>query len=254
MNPGDCAAVVTGGGSGLGAATARRLAELGARVAVLDRDVGAARGLAAEIGGIGLHCEVTDPGSVEVALHEARDKNGPARVAVSCAGIAPAGRIVGRQGPLPLEDFRGTVEVNLVGTFNVMRLAAAEMIGLDPLAESGERGVIINTASVAAFEGQIGQTAYSASKGGVVAMTLPAARELAQFGIRVLTIAPGAMDTPMLGEMSAELRASLAANVPFPRRLGHPAEFAMLVTHLVENQFMNGEVIRLDGALRMQAG
>jgi NAD(P)-dependent dehydrogenase (short-subunit alcohol dehydrogenase family) len=244
------AAIVTGAGSGLGEATARALAGAGAKVAVFDvNDEGAAK-VAADIGGIAVHCDVSDAGSAEAAIAAAREAHGPARVAVNCAGIAPAARIVGRNGPLPLENFAQVVGVNLLGTFNIMRLAAADMQGLEPLS-TGERGVIVSTASIAAFEGQIGQAAYAASKGGVVALTLPAAREFARHGIRVLTIAPGTFGTPMLKALPEEVQASLGAAVPFPSRLGDPAEFAALVLHMVDNVMLNGETIRLDGALRM---
>jgi len=244
------AAIVTGAGSGLGEATARALAGAGAKVAVFDvNDQGAAK-VAADIGGIAVHCDVSAAGSAETAIATAREAHGPARVAVNCAGIAPAARIVGRNGPLPLDNFAQVVGVNLLGTFNIMRLAAADMQGLEPLA-TGERGVIVSTASIAAFEGQIGQAAYAASKGGVVALTLPAAREFARHGIRVLAIAPGTFGTPMLKALPEETQASLGAAVPFPSRLGDPAEFAALVLHMVDNVMLNGETIRLDGALRM---
>ena len=244
------AAIVTGGGSGMGAETARHLARLGAKVTVLDINGDAARAVAAEIGGLGLACDVSDAGSAEAAVAEARSAHGPARIAVSCAGVAPAKRIIGRDGPMPLEDFRKVIEVNLIGTFNMLRLTAADMNGLDPL-ETGERGVIVNTASVAAYEGQIGQAAYAASKGGVVALTICAARDLARSGIRVMTIAPGLMGTPMLLGMPQEVQDSLSASVPFPKRLGRPEEYARLVQHILENEMLNGETIRLDGAIRM---
>ena len=244
------AAIVTGGGSGMGAATARTLAAAGARVAVLDLNQDAAEAMAMEIGGAAFACNVADETAVEAAINGARQAHGPARICINCAGVATAGRIVGRDGPLPLERFKQVVDVNLIGTFNVMRLAAADMISLEPLADD-ERGVIINTASVAAYEGQVGQAAYAASKGGVVALTLPAARELAQFGVRVLTIAPGLIATPMLLQMPQEVQDSLAASVPFPKRLGDPQEFAELVAHLIGNTMMNGTVVRLDGAIRM---
>jgi len=243
-------AIVTGGGSGMGAATARSLAAAGAKVAVLDLNPDAAKAVAAEIAGVGVVCDVADEKAVEAAIVEAREVHGPARICISCAGVATAGRIVGRDGPLPLERFKQVVDINLIGTFNVMRLAAADMVGLEPLVDD-ERGVIINTASVAAYEGQVGQAAYAASKGGVVALTLPAARELAQFGVRVLTIAPGLVATPMLLQMPQEVQDSLAASVPFPKRLGDPTEFAELVAHLIGNTLMNGTVVRLDGAIRM---
>ena len=244
-------AVVTGGGSGMGAETARRLTAAGAKVTVLDLDEAAARAIAAGIGGLGLPCDVSDAADVEDAIARARDAHGAARICVNCAGIAPAQRIVARDGPAPLDGFRRVVEVNLIGTFNVMRVCAADMAGLDPVNETGERGVMIATASVAAYEGQVGQAAYAASKGGLVGMTLPLARDLASLGVRVMTIAPGLMETPMLAGLSTEVRDRLAASVPFPRRLGHPAEFADLVEHIVTNPMLNGSVIRLDGAVRL---
>jgi len=243
------AAIVTGGASGLGAETARMLVQAGARVAVVDVNMESATLVAAGIGGFAIQCDVSDSASAEAAIAAAREKHGPVRILVNCAGIAPAKRIVGRDGAMPLQDFAKVIQVNLVGTFNMMRLAAAEMSKLEPIGE--ERGVIISTASVAAYEGQIGQAAYSASKGGVAALTLPAARELAQFGVRVLAIAPGIFLTPMLMAMPEDVRKSLGASVPFPKRLGHPAEYAALVRHMIENPYLNGEVVRLDGALRM---
>jgi NAD(P)-dependent dehydrogenase (short-subunit alcohol dehydrogenase family) len=246
------AALVTGAGSGLGAATARLLAERGARVALLDRDIDAAKDQAKLVGGLALVCDVTDADQAEQAVAAARAAHGDAGILVSCAGIAPARRVVGRDGPMPLEDFDKVIQVNLVGTFNLLRLAAAGMAALEPEGDSGERGVIVNTASVSAFEGQIGQAAYSASKAGVAGMTLPVARELARIGVRVMTIAPGLMSTPMLHGMPEAVRESLGAQVPFPARLGRPEEYAALVAHIVENPMLNGEVIRLDGAIRMQ--
>jgi NAD(P)-dependent dehydrogenase (short-subunit alcohol dehydrogenase family) len=246
------AALVTGAGSGLGAATARMLAGRGARVALLDMDLDAARAEAAAIGGLAIACDVTDAGQAEQAVATARAEHGIASLLVNCAGIAPAGRVVGRDGPMALEDFVKVIQVNLVGTFNVLRLAAAGMITAEPEDDTGERGVIINTASVSAFEGQIGQAAYSASKAGVAGMTLPIARELARFGVRVMTIAPGLMSTPMLHGMPQAVQDSLGAQVPFPSRLGRPEEYASLVAHIVDNPMLNGEVIRLDGAIRMQ--
>lgn len=246
------AALVTGSASGMGAATARYLAGEGARVACLDMNLDGARGVAEEFAGLAIACDVADEASAAAAVARAREAHGPARVLVNCAGIAPAGRMVGRDGPLPLADFNRVIQVNLVGTFNLMRLACADMSVLDTLNETGERGVVVNTASVAAFEGQIGQCAYSASKGGVVAMTLPAAREMARFGVRIVTIAPGLMETPMLGGMPREVQDSLAAQVPFPSRFGRPEEYAALVGHILSNPMLNGEVIRLDGAIRMQ--
>ncbi|HEY7664335.1 MAG TPA: SDR family NAD(P)-dependent oxidoreductase [Xanthobacteraceae bacterium] len=244
------AAVVTGGGSGLGAATAHELARAGAKVACLDVNVDGARAVAEKIGGYAVRCDVTDGGQAAEALAQARSRHGAARILINCAGVGPAKRIVGRDGPMPLEEFERVISINLIGTFNMMRLAAADMQGLRPL-NDGERGVIISTASVAAFEGQIGQAAYSASKGGVAALTLPAAREFAQFGIRVNAIAPGIFHTPMLMALPEEARASLAAAVPFPKLLGRPDQFAFLVRHIIENSYINGEVIRLDGALRL---
>jgi NAD(P)-dependent dehydrogenase (short-subunit alcohol dehydrogenase family) len=244
------AAIVTGGGSGLGAATARALAAAGAKVAVLDINDKAAAEVAAAIKGLAVKCDVADAASGVAAVKQAADAHGPARVLVNCAGIGPAKRIVGKDGPMPLEDYERVIRVNLIGTFNMMRLAAAGMQALSPTAE-GERGVIISTASVAAFEGQIGQSAYSSSKGGVAALTLPAAREFSQFGIRVLAIAPGIFGTPMLKALPQEAQDSLGASVPFPKRLGEPSEFAALVLHICQNGYLNGETIRLDGALRM---
>lgn len=246
------AAIVTGGGSGLGAETARFLAARGAKVALLDLDAKAAAEVAKEIGGDGFGCDVSDAASVEAAVSQARKRHGAARFCINCAGIAPAKRVVGREGPMSLDDFKKVIDVNLVGTFNVTRLLAADMAELEPVNETGERGVIVCTASVAAFEGQIGQAAYSASKGGVVSMTLPIAREMARVGVRVMTIAPGLMGTPMMLGFSQEVQDSLAAQVPFPPRLGRPDEYAALVVHIIENAMLNGAVIRLDGAIRMQ--
>ena len=244
-------AIVTGGASGLGAATARALAAAGARVAVLDMNLVAARADAAEIGGAAFACDVSDAGSAEAAVDAARAAHGPARILVNCAGIAPAARIVGRSGPMPLEAFAKVIQVNLIGSFNLMRLVGAQAAGLDPL-EGGERGVIVSTASVAAYEGQIGQAAYAASKAGIVGLTLPAAREFAASGIRVCAIAPGIFETPMLRGLPQEVQDSLGAAVPFPSRLGKPEEYARLVLAIIDNPMLNGEVIRLDGALRMQ--
>jgi NAD(P)-dependent dehydrogenase (short-subunit alcohol dehydrogenase family) len=243
------AAIVTGGASGLGAATARALAAAGAKVALLDVNEKAASEVAQEIGGIAVGCDVADAKSGADAVKRAAEKHGPARILVNCAGIGPAKRIVGRDGPMPLEDYERVIRVNLIGTFNMMRLIAAGMQNIEPI--DGERGVIVSTASVAAFEGQVGQAAYSSSKGGVAALTLPAAREFAQFGIRVLAIAPGIFGTPMLRSLPQEAQDSLGASVPFPKRLGEPREFAALVMHCIRNGYLNGEVIRLDGALRM---
>jgi len=259
MNIQGQAALVTGGASGLGAQTARELARRGAKVAVLDRNGDGAKALAAEIGAygtaIGITCDITSTDSVLAALAEATKAHGVARILMNIAGIGSAKRIVGKDGaPAPLEDFRRVVEVNLIGTYNMTRLAVADMVKLDPLPDafnSNERGVVVNTASVAAFDGQVGQQAYSASKGGVVGMTLPMARDLAQFGVRVATIAPGLFLTPLLAELPQPVQDSLAASIPFPKRLGRPEEFAHLAASIVENSALNGEVIRLDGALRM---
>jgi NAD(P)-dependent dehydrogenase (short-subunit alcohol dehydrogenase family) len=219
-------------------------------VAVLDINEAAAVAAAKEIGGFAAACDVTNAADTEAAVAAARERHGPARLVVACAGIGTAGRIVGRDGPLPLDAFRRTIEVNLIGSFNLLRLAAADMTGLDPLGD-GERGLIVLTASVAAFEGQIGQAAYSASKGGIVGLTLPAARELARYGVRVVAIAPGIFATPMLAGLPQNVQDSLAASVPFPPRLGRPEEYAQLVLDLCRNVLINGSVIRLDGALRM---
>lgn len=252
MHPNGHAALVTGGGSGLGRATAERLAALGAKVAILDVNGDAARSVAAGIGGLGIACDVTSPDATATAIAEACSRHGAARILVNCAGIGPARRIVGRDGPQPLDDFAKVIKINLIGTFNAMRLAAADMQALAPLDE-GERGVIVSTASVAAYEGQIGQAAYAASKGGVVSLTLPAAREFAQFGIRVMAIAPGLFNTPMVGGLPQQAQDSLAAAIPFPKMLGKPEQYADLVLHIIENRYLNGEVIRLDGAIRMAA-
>jgi NAD(P)-dependent dehydrogenase (short-subunit alcohol dehydrogenase family) len=250
MNPTGHAAIITGGGSGLGAATALRLASAGVKVAIVDINIDAAKDVAARCGGIAIQCDVSDSASGSAAIAEARAKHGAARILVNCAGIGLARRIVGKEGPMALEDYTRVIQVNLIGTFNMLRLAAADMSTLGPL-EDGERGVIVSTASIAAYEGQIGQAAYASSKGGIVALTMPAARELAQFGIRVLTIAPGLFLTPLLQKLPAEVQTSLGASIPFPKRLGQPPEYAELVMHCVQNGYLNGEVIRLDGALRM---
>ncbi len=250
MDPKGTAALVTGGASGLGEATARALAALGARVALLDMNAARAAEVAGKIGGIALTCNVASAESAEAAVAAARERHGPARILINCAGIGTPGRVVGKNGPLPLDDFRRVIEVNLIGSFNLIRLMAADAQGLDPLAD-GERGVIVNTASVAAFDGQIGQAAYSASKGGIVGMTLPIARDLARAGIRVCTIAPGIFGTPMLRGLPQEVQDSLAASIPFPQRLGRPEEYADLALHIISNRMLNGETIRLDGAIRM---
>jgi NAD(P)-dependent dehydrogenase (short-subunit alcohol dehydrogenase family) len=244
------AAIVTGGASGLGASTARMLADAGAKVAVLDVNKKAAAEVAIDINGIAVECDVTNAEATEQAIAKAAADHGPARIVVSCAGVGPAKRIVGRDGPMPLDEFARVVSINLIGTFNVMRLAVAKMQNLEPM-QDGERGIIVCTASVAAYDGQIGQAAYAASKGGVVSLVLPAAREFAQFGIRVTSIAPGIFTTPMLHALPEAAQQSLAAAVPFPKLLGQPPQYAALVRHMIENRYLNGEVVRLDGALRM---
>jgi NAD(P)-dependent dehydrogenase (short-subunit alcohol dehydrogenase family) len=242
-------ALVTGGASGLGAATARRLAQGGAQVMIVDRDDAKGIELAKEIKGSFAKADVTDASQIEAAIAQA-SALGPLRIAVSCAGVGWAARTLDKTGkPHDLDLFKTVIGVNLVGTFNVLRLAASAMSKNDPV--DGERGVIVNTASVAAFDGQIGQIAYAASKAGVVGMTLPAARDLAPAGIRVCTIAPGIFDTPMLGALPEDKRAALAADVVFPKRLGNPAEYGAMVAAIVENGYLNAETIRLDGALRM---
>lgn len=244
------AAIVTGGASGLGAATAEFLAARGARVGIVDVNPAAAEAMAARIGGLALPGDVASEEAMAAALAKARAAHGPCRVLVNCAGIGTAKRVVGRDGPMPLAEFERVIRVNLVGSFNMLRLAGAEMSTLEPMAD-GERGVIISTASVAAFEGQVGQAAYSASKGGIAAMTLPIAREFAGFGVRVLTIAPGLFLTPMMRTLPDEVQKSLGDSIPFPRRLGGAEEYASLVGHMIENRFLNGEIVRLDGALRL---
>ncbi|MFT4194019.1 SDR family NAD(P)-dependent oxidoreductase [Ottowia sp.] len=245
------AALVTGGGSGLGEATARALARLGARVAVLDVNLDNAKRVAADIGGLAIQADVTSGDSMQAAIDQAAAAHGPARILMQIAGIGTAKRVIGKDGSAaPLEEFARVVNVNLIGTYNAARLFAAAAARLDPL-EDGERGAMVFTASVAAFDGQVGQQAYSASKGGVVGMTLPMARDLAQHGIRVCTIAPGLFATPLMKTLPEPVQASLAASIPFPPRLGKPEEFAELACHVVTNGHLNGEVIRLDGALRM---
>ncbi len=243
-------AVVTGGASGLGEGAARALAAAGAKVAIFDLNEERGQQIAEELGGIFVRCDVSSAESAEAAFAAAREVHGACGIAVNCAGIAPAGKIVGKEGPMPLENFDKVIQVNLVGSFNILRLAAADMATREPNAD-GERGVIISTASIAAYEGQIGQVAYSASKGGVVSMTLQAARELARQGVRVNTIAPGLFLTPMMSGFPQEVQDSLAATLPFPQRLGHPDEYGMLVEQIVKNPLLNGETIRLDCALRM---
>ncbi|MGB3416543.1 MAG: 3-hydroxyacyl-CoA dehydrogenase [Mesorhizobium sp.] len=250
MNPNGQVAIVTGGGSGLGEATARTLTAKGAKVAILDVGIERAQKVAEAIGGIAVKCDVSSAESAVAAIAEVGEKLGPARILVNCAGIAIGVKTIGKEGPHPLDQYRRVIEINLIGTFNMIRLVADQTAKLDPL-EGGERGVIVNTASVAAYDGQVGQAAYSSSKGGVVGMTLPVARDLARSGIRVCTIAPGIFKTPMMAAMPQEVQDSLGAAVPFPPRLGEPAEYAALALHIVENQMLNGETIRLDGAIRM---
>jgi NAD(P)-dependent dehydrogenase (short-subunit alcohol dehydrogenase family) len=251
MNIQGTAALVTGGGSGLGEATARELARLGAKVAVLDLNLANAQRVAADIDGVAVACDVASPESMQAAIDTAAAAHGPARILMQIAGIGAAKRVISKDGtPAPLEDFAKIININLIGTYNAARLFAAACAKLDPL-EDGERGVMVFTASVAAFDGQIGQQAYSASKGGVVGMTLPMARDLAQHGIRVCTVAPGLFLTPLMKTLPEPVQASLAASIPFPPRLGKPEEFASLAAHIVTNTHLNGETIRLDGALRM---
>jgi NAD(P)-dependent dehydrogenase (short-subunit alcohol dehydrogenase family) len=243
-------ALVTGGASGLGEATARLLAAGGARVAVLDRNGELGRGVAAEIDGLCCETDVASEVSVAAALDSIQSAWGALHIVVNCAGVATAKRMLGKEGPIELAEFERVIAVNLIGTFNVCRLAAAMLARNEP-DEGGERGVIVNTASIAAYEGQIGQTAYAASKAGIVGLTLPMARELTSLAIRVCAIAPGLFDTPLLRALPEQVRVQLGATVPHPARLGEPAEFAALARHIVENRYMNGEVVRLDGALRM---
>lgn len=242
--------LVTGAGSGLGAATARHLAAQGARVAVLDINLTAAQAIASEIGGIAIHCDVTDSDSAEQAISAAKAAHGPARMLVNVAGGGVGKRVVGKDGVMPLDAFKKLVSLNLFGTFNMTRLAAAEMMSLPELTD-GERGLIVSTTSVAAYEGQVGQSAYAAAKGGIVSLTIQLAREFAQAGIRVMAVAPGIFKTPLLAAAPVELQQSLAGSIPFPKRLGDPAEFAELVGHIAVNRYLNGEVIRLDGAVRL---
>lgn len=246
--------LVTGGGSGLGAATARHLVAEGGFVVLADIDESRARAEAEQLGerALAIQTDVTQETDAQRAVQFAVERRGGLHGLVSCAGILGGGRVVGREGPHPLDDFRRVIEVNLIGVFNVLRLAAAAMVENEPNDE-GERGVLINTASVAAMEGQIGQAAYSASKGGVAGMTLPIARELARFGIRVVAMAPGVFLTPMMEATPDKLRDSLAAQVPFPPRLGSPSEFAALAAHIIQNPYLNGTMLRIDGALRMEA-
>jgi 3-hydroxyacyl-CoA dehydrogenase / 3-hydroxy-2-methylbutyryl-CoA dehydrogenase len=250
MNLKDVGTIVAGGASGLGAATARALAERGARVAIADLNEEGGNALADELGGVAFKTDVTDESQVEAAVAGAVEAFGGIHFAASCAGIGWAERVVSKRGAAQLQPFETVIRVNLIGTFNVLRLAAAAMSDNEP-GEDGERGAVVMTASIAAYDGQIGQTAYSASKGGVVGLTLPAARDLSRQGIRVCTIAPGTFDTPLLAALPQEARDELGKQVPFPQRLGKPEEFAALACHIAENRMLNGETIRLDGALRM---
>ncbi|SDH12183.1 SDR family NAD(P)-dependent oxidoreductase [Roseospirillum parvum] len=252
MDVKDVAAVVTGGASGLGQATARRLAKDGAKVTVLDMNADKLAEVAGEIGGLAAPCDVTDPDSVRAALDAGKEAHGPARIVVNCAGVVHGGRVVGKNGPMDLAAFNRVVAINLSGTFNVMSQAAWDMKGLEPMNDAGEVGVVINTTSVAAFEGQFGQCAYAASKGGVAALTLPATRELCGMGVRVMCIAPGIFHTPMFGALPQEVMDGLLAKTIFPKRLGNAEEYADLVAAIVGNPMLNGEVIRLDGGIRLE--
>lgn len=248
------AAIVAGGASGLGAATARALAEAGGKVAVLDVNMDVARETAAAIDGLAIECDVTSPDGADAAIREAVDALGVPRVLVNCAGVGPAERILGREGPQPLENYARCINVNVVGTFNMLRLVSEHMSKADTLDEDGERGVIVNTSSVAAYDGQVGQAAYSSSKGAIAGLTLPAARELARHGIRVVAIAPGVFETPMLRGLPQPAQESLEKMTPFPSRLGTPDEYANFVMCILGNKMLNGEVVRLDGALRLAHG
>ena len=252
MEPNEIRAIVTGGASGLGLATVRRILAGGGKAAILDRPNSAGESVAGDLGGAAIFTpgDVTSEEAVSGALDKAVDAFGSINACVNCAGVGSAMKIAGKAGPMPLDMFRLTIEVNLIGTFNVSRLAATRMLGNEPSAQ-GERGCIVNTASVAAFDGQVGQVAYTASKAGVVGMTLVIARDLARDGIRCCTIAPGTFDTPMLGLLPDDQRKALAANIPFPSRLGDPEEFGALACHILNNAYLNGETIRLDGAIRM---
>jgi len=243
--------IITGAGSGLGAATAKLLAKAGAKVALLDKASHALEHLTRQNHGVAYQCDITDEIAVKAILDIITQELGAPRICINCAGIFDAKRIIGKHGPMLLDDFRDVININLIGIFNIMRLVAQKMAELPVLNQDNERGVIINTASIAAYEGQVGQVAYSASKAGIIGMTLPAARELAQHGIRVMAVAPGVMDTPMMAQTSDAVRENLAASIPFPKRLGHADEFAVLIQHIIENNYLNGSVIRLDGALRL---
>lgn len=248
------AAIVAGGASGLGTATARALAAAGGKVAVLDVNMDVANETAAEIGGVAIQCDVTDAAGAEAAIAQAVEANGVPRVLVNCAGVGPAERILGREGPQPLENYAKCINVNVIGTFNMLRLVSLHMSGADALDEDGERWVIVNTSSVAAYDGQVGQAAYSSSKGAIAGLTLPAARELARHGIRVVAIAPGVFETPMLRGLPQPAQESLEQATPFPSRLGTPDEYANFVMCILGNKMLNGEVVRLDGALRLSHG
>jgi len=243
-------ALVVGGASGLGEATVRRLHQQGASVTIADINTETGEALGAELGVACVACDVREEDQVHAAVEQAAEAGGGLRICVCCAGTGYAQKVTGSKGPHPLEPFASILAINLIGTFNVLRFASTAMLGNEPLAD-GERGVCINTASIAAYDGQVGQVAYSASKGGIVGMTLPAARDLASAGVRVMTIAPGLFDTPLLAMLPPEARESLGKSIPWPPRLGLPAEYAQLAAHIVENRMLNGEVIRLDGALRM---
>lgn len=247
------AILISGGASGLGAETARYLSQQGARIILLDVQRDRLQTISNEIDASAFECDITNSQATWDALQRIIKEFNTIRVCINCAGIAPAERMVGRKGPMPLDNFRKVIDVNLIGSFNLMSLCSDIMINQEPINDDGERGVIINTASVAAYEGQIGQTAYAASKGGIVSLTLPAARELAQFGIRVITIAPGVMSTPMMEAMPSTVRESLINTIPFPHRLGYAQEYARLVSEIIQNRYLNGCVIRLDGALRMNS-
>ena len=247
----DSVIVITGGGSGMGEACARHFASLGAKIAILDFNLEAATEVAKDIGGHAVFCDVANDEATGVATANVVNQYGAIHVNINCAGVATAGRVVGKEGPMALSAFQRTIEVNLIGTFNVLRYCTAQMLRQEPLNADGERGVVINTASVAAFDGQIGQAAYSASKGGVVSMALPIAREMAKFGVRVMTIAPGIIATPMMAAMSEKVQQGLADSVLFPKRLGSAIEFASVAQQIIENAYLNASVIRLDGALRM---
>lgn len=245
-------ALVTGGGSGMGAQTARQLAKQGAQVVVFDVNEEAAKQIAKEINGFGFKCDVSDNNNIENAYALVKEQCGIPRICINCAGIGVAARVIGKEGPMRPGLFEKSIQINLVGTFNMLRLVASDIATLQAVNSDGERGIIINTASIAAFEGQVGQVGYSASKGGITSMTLPLAREMARFGIRVVTIAPGLIDTPMMSALPESVKASLIDSTIFPKRLGRPEEFAKLVLHIIDNVLINGEVIRLDGAIRLQ--